>query len=126
MDAAREIAVARAVRMALTAVIERRAPITDAVQAAVCAILSGESRVDNIKSTAETPTERCRRENAIAMAIMDDADARGRSRDGAHEAAKRIAIDPGDPLELERLAQRFRRLRRNKNERYSFATENVE
>jgi hypothetical protein len=114
-DAVREIMVARAVRAALTAVIERGAPVTDAVSAAVCAILEGDDKGSVRTFAPETPTERCRRENQQAMAIMDAADARGRSRDGASEAAKQIATDPSDPLELERLGQRFRRLRRTAN-----------
>jgi hypothetical protein len=71
----------------------------------------------------DRPSDRLRRENSLALAIMADHEAAGRGRHGAVSAAKRLALDPYDPAELEKLQQRFRRLRRDaqKNERCSVA-----
>jgi hypothetical protein len=101
--------------MALAAVLERQAPITDAVNAAVCAILEGEnSGGGNAISSNERPSERLARENAAAMELMAGMHARGQGRSAATAAGRRFAADPHDPLECEMKAQRFRRLWRQK------------
>lgn len=124
-DARHLIAISRAVTAAVVAAIERGAQVHEAVHSAVLRHLGGDG---NAISSTDRPSDRLRRENAMAMQIMDDADAAGRGRHGAASAAKRLAVDPRDPCELERLMQRFRRLRRDckKNEHCSVAEEHNE
>ena len=107
--AAEILAVTAAVRAAVTAVIEHGLPVHEAVTAAVTRHLGGVG-VDNINSPPERPAERLARENAAALALMEDMHRRGQGRHAASSAARRFAIDPHDPLECEMLAQRWRRL----------------
>jgi hypothetical protein len=74
----------------------------------------------------ERPAERRRRENAAMLAKMDELKRQGMRRGAATAAAKCVAVDPDDPLEVEMLAQRARRLCRNKNEQCSDGRENDE
>jgi hypothetical protein len=123
MTALEFFAVENAVRAAVTAIIERGEPVHQAVAAAAVRLLEG--RETESAHFAERPSERTSRENAVAMGIMADFHARGRGRCGAASAAKRLAADPGDPLECEKLQQRFRRLWREakKNEQCSVVNE---
>jgi hypothetical protein len=117
------LAIERAVRAAVTNIIERAMPIQTAVRAAAVTLLQrAEPERDHL---AERPSERCARENRLALEIMRDFHASGRGRCGAASAAKRLATDPSDPLELEKLQQRFRRLWRDakKNEHCSVGNE---
>jgi hypothetical protein len=124
-DARTLVAISRAITATLTAAIEAGAPIREAVHGAVLAHLGGAVRVE---VAPDRPSDRYARENAMALQIMADHDAAGRSRHGAASAAKRLAIDPHDPAELERLMQRFRRLKRDakKNERCAVASAETE
>ena len=109
MHTANEIlAISAAVRDAVTAVLDRGEPITSAVSAAVARILDGAEPPQHMR--AERPAERLARENAAALALMEDMHRRGQGRHAASSAARRFAIDPHDPLECEMLAQRWRRL----------------
>jgi hypothetical protein len=109
--------VGAAVRDAIAATT-RDVPLGSAVAtvtAAVVAAIGGDGDAMNasVARSPERPAERRRRENAAAMVEMDELERQGRRRDAAMIVARRTAINPHDPNEIEMLAQRLRRLRRN-------------
>lgn len=111
--------IASAIAAEIVAGIEGRIPKGQA-------IARGTANVMEI--IGERPAERLRRENAAALKLMAEFKANGKGRAAAMIAARLIAVDKNDPAELEKLAQRFRRLWREheKNERYSFAAQTQE
>jgi hypothetical protein len=116
------IAVTAAIRSTVEAVLKHDAPMQVAVAAAAARILAGAPDIGPADH-AERPLERLRRENATAMAQIEALAAAGRGRAACAIVARRMATNPADPLEVEMLAQRFRRLRRDqqKSERCSVA-----
>ena len=54
---------------------------------------------------------------------MAELEKSGKRRSAARLVAKRLAIDPKNPAEIEIIAQHLRRLRRKKNEQCSFRSE---
>ena len=110
-DARAILAAHTAVRAALVAAIEQRITVEQAVARVVSRLFHDEPAETD---RAERPSERLRRENETALAGMLSLETRGKSRQAALIVARRLAQNPRDPAELERLAQRFRRLRRQR------------
>jgi hypothetical protein len=94
MNARDTLALDRIIRDAMTAHIQRGAPIDTAVRAvrtaAVAYITKGAADPAS-GMPQERPLERTSRENRLALQIMTDFAARGRGRCGAASAAKRLA-----------------------------------
>jgi hypothetical protein len=91
MNARKTQALDRVIRDAMTAYIQRGAPIDAAVRAvrtaAVAYITKGAADPAS-RMPQERPLERTSRENRLALEIMADHHSRGRGRCGAASAAK--------------------------------------
>ena len=117
MTATIEEQLAATVRAVVAAHIARHGSVDAA------AVRAGLLRAANDFDGAERPAERRRRENAWALGRMEKLHHAGKGRSAAMITAKELAIDPGDPAEVEIIAQRLRRLWRQhpkKNEQCSF------
>jgi hypothetical protein len=94
----------RAVRRAVTAILEHELPIALAVRAAATALLQGDP--DPAAALPhERPSERCARQNREGLIEMAELEASGRGRDAAVVVAKRQVADPRDPDSVYRRAQ---------------------
>jgi hypothetical protein len=88
--------VERAVRKAVTSIIEREVSITVAVRAVAVALLQGDPD-PAATSPRERPSERCARQNREGLFQMAELEADGRGRDAAMIVARRQVADPRDP-----------------------------
>jgi hypothetical protein len=107
-----QLEIERAVRRAVTAILEHEMPIAMAIRAAAVALLQGIPE-PAASLPQERPSERCARQNQDALHQMALLEAEGRGRDAANVVAKRQVADPRDPDAVYRRAQCLRRLRRD-------------
>ena len=102
-------AITAAVIARIIAATERGASLEVAVRAAVLNEIVG-----GLEPTPrERPSERHRRERAEGLKMMVEIGIDARTT--VSYVAQALATDPRDPAEVHALAQRLRRLRRNKN-----------
>lgn len=117
-------AVEAAIRRTVAHYVELGGAATSAVRIAQAAAARAicDAQLDD---RPERPAEKFRRQAAEALATMAELKAAGRGPAAATIVAKRMAADPSDATEIEHLAQRFRRLWREReiNERRSVAAE---
>ena len=78
----------RAVRTAVTSILEREMPIALAIRAAATSLLQGDPDPTAATPPPERPSERCARQNRDGLARLAELEAEGRGRDAAAIVAR--------------------------------------
>jgi hypothetical protein len=106
-------AIAAAVRGAVLDALNRGVDVETAVARATAREIARFSNEVELPAP-ERPAQRLHRENAELLAQLD---AMGGGRDAAMKIARRTVVDPNDAVAVDLMAQRIRRLRRNRTKR---------
>ena len=107
---AREIlAVAAAVRAALNAEVDGRT-IEAEVRRTIAAGIDGPDEAVPV----ETAAERRERRNRAELAMLDELKGQGREREAVGILARRLVVDPRNPVEIASECRRLRRLRQKR------------
>jgi hypothetical protein len=108
----RQAAVERAVKTAAMALLARDQTVAEVVAALTDAV-AGEMPADVTPRETVAAVRQSRREKMVAELIRLEQE--GRGRPAAMLVARKFASDPLDPIEVESLARKLRRWRREKN-----------
>jgi hypothetical protein len=108
----RQAAVERAVKAAALALLSRDRTVAEVV-AALADAVSADVPADTTPRESVAAVRQSRRERMVTELIR--LEQKGRGRPAAMLVARKFASDPHDPIEVESLARKLRRWRREKN-----------